>query len=206
MSLLDLASPPPERPFLVRGPVCLRTPEPADFAEWTRLREESRRHLTAWEPDWRDEDMTPRAFRLRLRAYRREMRRGAALPLFVVRRADNSLIGGVTLSNIRFGASRSASMGYWIGKPFIRRGYARAAISAVLDHAFSTLGLNRVEAACQPENLASRNLLESLCFINEGMARDYLFINGAWRDHLLFAIIACDHVRRRQDGEAAGIR
>lgn len=206
MSLLDLASPPPERPFLVQGPVCLRTPELADFAAWAKLREDSRKHLTAWEPDWRDEEMTSRAFRLRLRAYRREMRRRAGLPLFIVRRADNALIGGVTLSNIRYGASRSASIGYWIGKPFIRKGYARAAISAVLAHAFSTLGLNRVEAACQPENLASRNLLESLCFTNEGVARDYLFINSAWRDHLLFAIIASDYLRRDRPGDATEIR
>lgn len=206
MSLLDLASPPPERPFLVQGPVRLRTPETTDFAAWAKLREDSRKHLTAWEPDWRSEDVTLRAFRLRLRAYGLEMRRRAGLPLFVFRRADNTLVGGVTLSHIRYGASRSASIGYWIGQPFIRKGYARAAISAVLDHAFTTLGLNRVEAACQPENLASRKLLESLGFTQEGVARDYLFINGAWRDHLLFAITASDHLRSNRRGVADEIR
>lgn len=203
MSLLDLASPPPQTPTLVYGAVQLRPPEVRDFAAWAALREASRQHLTAWEPDWRDDEMTAAAFRRRIRAYRREMRRGALLPLLIFRRSDEALIGGVTLTNIRLGASRSASIGYWIGKPFVRNGYARSAIFAMLDHAFLTLGLNRVEAACQPENLASRNLLESVGFRNEGVARDYLFINGDWRDHLLFAMTASEFMRKR-GAEGAG--
>lgn len=197
MSLLDLAGLLPQSPILVSGPVRLRAPEVEDFPDWTALREASRRHLTAWEPDWRVDDMTAKAFRTRIRVWRREMRQGSALPLLIVRRSDDALIGGVTLANIRLGASRSASIGYWIGKPFVRNGYARAAISAVLEHAFTTLGLNRLEAACQPENIASRTLLETVGFINEGIARDYLFINGDWRDHLLFAITAAEFTHRR---------
>lgn len=197
MSLLDLAGLLPQSPILVSGPVRLRAPEVEDFPAWTALRETSRRHLTAWEPDWRDDEMTAKAFRARLRAWRREKRQGGAVPLLIIRRSDDALIGGVTLTNIRLGASRSASIGYWIGKPFVRNGYARAAISAVLEHAFTTLGLNRLEAACQPENVASRTLLENVGFVNEGIARDYLFINGGWRDHLLFAITAGEFAQRR---------
>ena len=192
MSLLDLARMPPLSPVLDGGEVRLRAPSFDDYSAWAALREESRRHLTAWEPDWSDEDVTAKAFRMRVKAYRREMRRGNALPLFIVRHSDNALIGGVTLTNIRLGASRSASIGYWVGAAFVRQGYARAAIAAMLRHAFGTMELNRIEAACQPENIASRTLLERLGFQNEGVARDYLFINGAWRDHLLYALTAAD--------------
>lgn len=198
MSLLDLSGLQSQSPILVHGPVRLRPPEFEDFLEWRALREASRRHLTAWEPDWRAEDVTMKAFRARVRAYRRDMRRGSTLPLLVFRRSDGAMIGGVTVSNIRLGASRSATIGYWVGKPYIRNGYARAAISAVLDHGFAILGLNRFEAACQPENIASRTLLDAVGFAQEGMARDYLFINGEWRDHLLYAITANEFMQRRQ--------
>lgn len=193
MSLLDLGSPPPQAPTLVADPVWLRPVQLGDFAAWTQLREESRAHLIAWEPAWRPEEMTQSAFRRRVRAYWREMRRGGVLPFLIFRRGDNALVGGVTLSNIRYGASRSAVIGYWIGAPFLRRGLARAGIRAVLRHAFETMQLNRVEAACQPENEPSRRLLESIGFQREGRARGYLRINGDWRDHLLFAMTAADY-------------
>lgn len=190
MLLPDFASQPPPVPTLVRDPVWLRPARFSDHEAWRDLRETSREHLTQWEPAWRDEEATREAFRARVKAYWRETRRGAALPLFVFRRGDSALVGGVTLSNIRYGASRSAGMGYWIGAPFIRQGYGLAAIDAVLGHAFETMGLNRVEAACQPENTPSIALLRRAGFAEEGRARDYLKINDRWRDHLLFALTA----------------
>lgn len=192
MSLLDLAAPPPDSPTLVRDPVWLRPLRYRDHPAWTALREESREHLVVWEPAWSAEEMTEPSFRRRVRAYWREMRRGAALPLLVFRRGDDALLGGVNLTNIRYGASRAATVGYWIGAPYLRQGYGRAALLAVLEHAFETMGLNRVEAACQPENAASISLLENVGFRQEGLARDYLRINDVWRDHLLYALISAD--------------
>lgn len=195
MSFLDLAVRPPPAPTLAFDSVRLRPAALDDFAVWAALREESRLHLTAWEPAWRPEDMTLSAFRQRLKGYARDTRRGVSLPLLIVRRADDALVGGVSLTNIRYGASRSAGLGYWIGAPFVRRGYARAALGAVLAHAFTEMALNRVEAACQPANRASRKLLAAAGFAEEGYAKAYLHINGAWRDHLLFALTAADFRR-----------
>lgn len=180
-------------PLLERGPVMLRPAELGDYASWLMLRRESRRHLTRWEPDWREEDVTLDAFRLRLRAYERQHRSRAGLSLYVFLRGSGDLIGGVTLSDIRYHSSWSATIGYWIGERFLRHGYGLAAVGAVLDHAFGELRLNRIEAACQPGNVASRALLAKAGFREEGFARDYLFINGAWRDHLLFARTARDY-------------
>jgi ribosomal-protein-alanine N-acetyltransferase len=188
MVFLDLASRPPQTPVLHWSPIWLRPTQFSDFAAWRVLRDQSRDHLTAWEPALAPGDMTPEAFRRRVRAQWREIGRGTAAPFVILREADDALVGAITLSNIRYGASRSASLGYWIGAPFTRRGYARAALAATLDHAFRALNLNRVEAACQPENLASRRLLEATAFVLEGRARRYLRINNFWRDHLLFAI------------------
>lgn len=179
-------------PILVRDPILLRAGRSSDYEQWAALREQSRPHLVKWEEDWAPHELAPVFFKRRLKLSDREMRRGSTLPLFIFRRSDELLLGGATLSNIRYGPSRSAHLGYWIGAPHTRRGYGAAAVRALLDHAFDTLELNRVEAACQPENDASRTLLERLGFKKEGLARSYLKINGAWRDHMIFAFTAED--------------
>lgn len=193
MFRLEIGKQVPRSPVLERGPVVLRAALPADFDEWRNLRETSRAHLTRWEPDWRDQDVSSDAFRARLRLYERQQRAGAGLALYVRLKAGDRLVGGVTLSDIRAHASRSGTIGYWIGAPFLGKGYGFAAVMAMIEHGFDVLRLNRIEAACQPGNAASRALLAKAGFREEGFARDYLFINGAWRDHLLFAITARDY-------------
>ncbi|MEM9846004.1 MAG: GNAT family protein, partial [Pseudomonadota bacterium] len=59
-------------------------------------------------------------------------------------------------------------------------------------HGFTELDLSRIEAACLPENLASRGVLEKSGFKYEGVAQSYLQINGRWRNHLLFANLRFD--------------
>ena len=195
MSLLsfDFGRVAPKPPLIGAGAIYLRAPEIEDHGAWARLREASRVHLTRWEPDWKNEDATPDAFRLRLKSYDRQFRAHAGAAFHVFERDGDRLVGGVTLSDIRRHAAQSATIGYWIGAAFLRRGYGLAAVRAALGYAFDDLGLNRVEAACQPGNAASRALLLKAGFTEEGHARDYLFINGAWRDHVLFARLARDH-------------
>ncbi len=180
-------------PILEHGAVSLRAAEPADYGAWLALRQESRAHLTRWEPDWRDQDVTAEAFRARIRNYERQHRSRVGLSLYAYIKATGDLVGGVTLSDIRFQSSHSATIGYWIGERFLRRGHGLAAVEAVVAHAFLEMRLNRVEAACQPGNLASKTLLSKAGFREEGFVRDYLFINGSWRDHLLFALTARDY-------------
>ncbi|MEL7487190.1 MAG: GNAT family protein [Pseudomonadota bacterium] len=191
MALLDFTSD-AASPTLIADAVVLRRPRNAHFEAWRALRERSRDHLTRWEPDWTEEEASQTVFKEKIKAYHRAARRGVAAPFFIFLREDDTLIGGANLLNIMRGASQSAALGYWVGEDHTRRGYGTSAVRAVLDFAFSTLGLNRVEAACQPENAASRALLGGLGFREEGCARHYLHINGAWRDHLIFAMIAAD--------------
>lgn len=192
MAFIDIGLTQPSGPVLENGPVRLRPAVMNDYWAWAKLREESRAHLTEWEQDWTAEEVTAQAFRLRVKAYWREMKQGRAAPFLVFRRTDDALLGGVTLSHVRYGASCSASVGYWIGVDHLRKGYGTAAMEAALHHAFDRMGLHRVEAACQPANAASKALLLKTGFSKEGYARDYLNINGLWRDHLLFAIRASD--------------
>jgi [ribosomal protein S5]-alanine N-acetyltransferase len=177
-------------PILVCDPVYLRTPVLSDHKAWAALREESRAHLIEWEQDWAPEDLSVSSYRRRLRLFERDAKYASGLSLFLFRREDRVLIGGLTLTNIRYGAARAATLGYWIGAPYIRRGYGAAALEAFLPHAIDSLDLNRIEAACQPGNTASQRLLSAAGFDCEGSARDYLKINGYWCDHDLYAITA----------------
>lgn len=180
-------------PVIEHQGVRLRAAELSDYPAWSALRRDSRAHLTRWEPDWSDQEMTLDAFRLRLKSYDRQHRAGAGLALYVFDAAAGVLVGGLTLTDIRHHASQSATIGYWIGETHLRRGFGLRAVEAALHHGFGEMGLNRIEAACQPGNAASRALLKKAGFVEEGYARDYLYINGAWRDHLLFARTARDY-------------
>ena len=179
-------------PVLQGQTVTLRYPQMSDYPQWSALRGNSRAFLSPWEPTWAADELTRTAFRRRLRRYQREIRNDVAYPFFVFRKADGVLMGGCTLTNVRRGVTQSAAIGYWIGAPYARQGHMYAALRAVQPFVFELLGLHRLEAACIPENEASRNLLLKVGFREEGRARRYLQINGEWRDHILFALLEDD--------------
>jgi [ribosomal protein S5]-alanine N-acetyltransferase len=179
-------------PAIMGNGVLLRAPQMSDYAEWASLRDVSRDFLTPWEPTWPADDLTRAAFRRRIKRYTEDQRGDLAYPFFIVRRSDEVLVGGLTLSNIRRGCAQAGSLGYWMGAPYANRGHMTAAVSALIPFAFGTLRLHRIEAACIPSNAASVRLLERTGFRREGFARQYLCIDGVWQDHLLFARLRGD--------------
>ncbi len=174
---------------LERNRVYLRFPVQRDWRNWAALRAESRDFLAPWEPTWAYDALTRGAFRRRLKMYKAEMRQGVTYSFLIFRRVDDVLLGGITLSNLRRGVAQSATLGYWIGLPHGNQGYMTESLAALLEFAFSRIGLHRVEAACLPANEASRRLLLRSGFREEGYAREYLRISGRWQDHQLFAIL-----------------
>jgi ribosomal-protein-alanine N-acetyltransferase len=170
----------------------LRLPRHADYRLWATLRQQSREFLTPWEPTWADDHLTRKSFTARVYWAQRSVNQGSAVPLFILRRTDDALLGAITLDNIRRGPAQSATLGYWIGLPFVRQGYMREAIDAASHFAFRALDLSRLEAACLPENVASRGVLEKSGFKYEGVAQSYLQINGRWRNHVLYANLRHD--------------
>ena len=176
----------------------LRPPIHNDFSPWSALRRDSEDFLTKWEPSWAEDHLTRRAFTNRVYWANRAIGNGSAVPLFLIRRKDQMLVGAITLDNIRRGPAQAGTLGYWIGEPFARRGYMGEAIAAVVHYAFDRLDLSRIEAACLPENQASRGLLEKSGFKYEGVAQSYLQIDGRWRTHVLYAALRSDR-RGRTD-------
>jgi [ribosomal protein S5]-alanine N-acetyltransferase len=180
---------------LIGEGVYLRHPDTRDYLPWAAVRQASREFLTPWEPTWPADELTRPSFRDKLRRYAEDIRDGRAYPFFIFRAEDDQLVGGITLSQVRRGAAHAGTIGYWVGEPYQRRGYVIAAVRAVARFCFDDLALHRVEAACQPDNDPSHKLLLQVGFTEEGRARSYLKINGGWRDHILFAMVAGDPIK-----------
>ncbi|MFC4667412.1 GNAT family N-acetyltransferase [Seohaeicola nanhaiensis] len=178
----------------------LRPPLHGDFRAWAALRSDSADFLKPWEPSWAADHLTRRAFTNRVYWAQRSVTNGSAVPLFLIRRSDDALVGAITLDNIRRGPAQSGTLGYWTGQPFARQGFMREAIGALVHHAYTKLDLSRIEAACLPENAASRGLLEIAGFKYEGVAQSYLQIAGRWRTHVLYAALRSDRRGRTETG------
>ena len=178
----------------------LRQPVMTDYRNWAELRERSADALIPWEPMWAPDHLSRKGFSNRVYWAQRSVNNGTAVPLFLIRREDQALVGAVTLDNIRRGPAQTGTLGYWTGLPYQRQGYMREAILAVVHFAFGRLDLSRLEAACLPENTASRNLLERCTFKYEGVAQSYLQINGRWRNHVLYAALRSDRRGRSTAG------
>ena len=125
---------------------------------------------------------------------RQDWRDDQGYAFFLHRNDDGALVGGMTLTNVRRGVAQTVSLGYWMGQRFAGKGYMSAAVRTIIPYAFGALGLRRVEAACVPHNAASVGLLERVGFSREGVARQYLCINGTWMDHALYAFVQGDRL------------
>lgn len=198
--MFSIAAIRPQTPAIRGDGLLLRTPQQSDYAAWRQVRWESRKFLTPFEPRWSETDLSVRNFTARVRRSRRESLEGSEHAFFVFTQTGRhtALVGGLTLSNIRRRAFQNVTLGYWMGENFAGKGIMTRAVALVLPFVFDTLDLHRIEAACLPDNMASRRVLVSNGFHPIGIAEHYLQINGAWRDHMLFALT------REQYDELAG--
>lgn len=105
---------------------------------------------------------------------------------------SNKVVGVINISEIVAGAFQSAYLGYYGMVDFARTGLMTEALRAAADYAFSDLGLHRLEANIQPGNIASIALVRRVGFKQEGFSPRYLRINGEWRDHERWALLADD--------------
>jgi [ribosomal protein S5]-alanine N-acetyltransferase len=173
------------------GSVQLHPLRRRDAAEWSQLRLANEEWLAPWEPTsavpWGPRH-TPPAYRAMRRVVARRARLGLTVPFAL--RVEGRLAGQVTLDNIVRGAMRSAHLGYWIDRAVAGQGLATLAVALVCDHAFGAVGLHRVQADIRPENVRSQRLVERLGFRQEGLLRRYLDIDGDWRDHLSYSLLA----------------
>lgn len=180
----------PSKPILKTERLLLRPPAKSDWQEWAALREQSREYLIPWEPYWGPNHLSERSYRQRFIA---KAKGEVSQSFFLFQRDGGQLLGGVTISNIRYGVAQMASFGYWLGQPHIGQGYMTEGLNRLVTYLFDDMYLHRIEAACIPNNMGSRRLLEKLGFREEGHVKQYLKINGKWCDHVLYGLLREDH-------------
>ena len=112
--------------------------------------------------------------------------------LLLCRRGDDAIVGFFNLSQIFRGPFLNAYLGYAVGQRYADQGYMSEGIELLLRHAFDNLKLHRLEANIQPGNAASIALAKGAGFRLEGFSPRYLKIDGHWRDHERWAIVAED--------------
>nr|WP_246372523.1 GNAT family protein [Gordonia humi] len=171
------------------GLVTLRPVKMRDAADWSRLRIRNQNELLPWEPtgagQW-ERRHQPSMWAPLFSVLKSEAKHGVMLP-FVIE-LDGEYAGQLTIGNIQRGAVRDAWIGYWVDRDHTGKGVAAAAAALGVDHCFGPVGLHRLEATVQPENLASQAVLRRIGFREEGLLKRYMDVNSRWRDHLLFGL------------------
>jgi len=159
-------------PHLLGQPVSLRPVRVSDARMWREIRVRNASWLRPWEPT---NPETP--------LYR------SSLGPWVVT-YGGEFVGQLTVGSITWGSARSGQVGYWIDEAYAGHGIIPTTLAMAVDHCFGVIGLHRLEASIRPENQASRRVVEKLGFREEGIRVRQLHINGAWRDHVCYALTA----------------
>ncbi|ASK66818.1 RimJ/RimL family protein N-acetyltransferase [Brachybacterium avium] len=179
------------------GELMLRPLRRRDRGAFERLRERNARWLRPWDATDPEHGARPMDFRLLRRWNQEQARLGLALPLVIT--VQGRLAGQITAGPIQYGALRSAVLGYWISHDEAGRGVVPRAAALVIDHLFAELGMHRIEVTVRPENVASLRVVEKLHLRPEGLRRSAIHVDGAWRDHQVFALTA-EEVATGDDG------
>lgn len=174
---------------LAAGSVLLRPPRLRDGRAWSEIRLRNEAWLNKWEPSsphsWAERNAVS-AWPPLVSALRKAGRSGTMLPFVIT--YGGRLVGQVNVSNVVHGVLRSCTVGYWVDATVAGRGIVPTAVALTIDHCFAGVGMHRVEVDIRPENTASLRVVEKLGLRREGYYERFLDIDGAWRDHIAFAV------------------
>lgn len=171
----------------------------SDFRSFVALERENEEFLAPWVPTPPPDRFERKRFLRQLKHARRAARQGTFFRFGIFRSADEAILGNASVSGIHYGALWNCYVGYWIGERYNGQGFMTEALCLLFDFLFTDLRLHRAQLAIMPRNAASRRVVEKLGLREEGIARRYLKIAGAWEDHIRYAILAEEYVERCDD-------
>ena len=170
---------------LTHGDVTLRLLRVRDSKVLERLILGNREWLRPWEAT---NPVGPNSFDIKAmaRGLVRQLDNQSGLPCLIEYRGE--VVGQLNVANILYGSVSSAVIGYWVVPEVAGKGVTPTAVALISDYLFNVVGLHRIEIDIRPENVASLRVVEKLGFRYEGLKQRYIHINGAWRDHYIFAL------------------
>jgi ribosomal-protein-alanine N-acetyltransferase len=178
-------------PLLKTDRLVLRLPEPADVPAIVRYYSRNAEHFAPTDPPRPTAFLTPTFWYDQVRQARREQEAEMTLRLVLFRRmpgqdrGETEVVGTANFTQIVRGPLQACYLGYGLDRQAEGQGLMTEGLQAAIAHVFGTLGLHRIMANHLPDNARSAAVLQRLGFTVEGVAREYLFIRGAWRDHVL---------------------
>ena len=173
--------------WLTAGDLTLRPLAYRDARAWRSARRRNAVWLKPWDATVPPgTDARPSSFRSLVWRLNRQARRDLTYPFAID--VDGRFVGQVTVNNVVRGSAQFASVGYWLDREYAGRGIMPRAVAMVIDHCFFTAGLHRIEIAIRPENSNSLRVVEKLGIREVGYAPRFLHIDGAWRDHRIYAV------------------
>lgn len=171
----------------------LRTFVETDANALAQLLQNNKFFWSIYEPLHRDEYYSEQTQRQKIIEGLRLSQENREFSFGIFDRQTQQLIGHISLYAIKRLPYSSAFVGYSMDQHYAGRGIATEAVALVLEFAFRTLNIHRIEAYVAPENVASVRVLEKSEFVREGLLRELLFINGHWVDHYMYAILQRDY-------------
>ncbi|MGB3311469.1 MAG: GNAT family N-acetyltransferase [Nodosilinea sp.] len=178
------------QPKLTTQRLLLRLGRPDDIPTILQYYQINRAYLEPFEPQRPANFYTHEFWQTVLASRESDFRYGSAVKLLIFLQADpKPLIGTINLNTIVRGALYGATLGYGLSAQHQGQGYMTEAGQRLIAYAFDELNLHRLMANYLPHNHRSANVLKRLGFQIEGIARDYLFINGQWQDHVMTSLI-----------------
>jgi ribosomal-protein-alanine N-acetyltransferase len=170
---------------LTHGDVTLRLLRQRDSKALERLILGNREWLRPWEAT---NPLGPNSFDIKamVRGLIRQLDDQSGLPCVI--EFEGEIVGQLNVANILYGSVSSAVVGYWLVPEVAGKGVTPTAVALMTDYLFNVVGLHRTEIDIRPENIASLRVVEKLGFRYEGLKERYIHINGAWRDHYIFAL------------------
>lgn len=171
--------------FSIKGArINLKVLTPENSEEVLNYYIRNKEHLKSFEPSREESFYTLEIQRNILIENYKQFLNGTSLNLGIYK--ENTFIGKVQLSNIVYGVFRSAFVGYSMDESHQGKGYMKEALMLLLDYAFEEMEIHRIEASTLVDNTKSQGVLKTCGFKELGINKEYLFINGAWRDHITF--------------------
>ncbi len=182
----------PALPTLNTERLTLTIGGPEDATGMVRFLRENRAHLAPWDPPHPEGFETLEFWLRQMALSRRDFTEGRSARFIIRARGGDPrgpILGRCNFSNVIRGPLGTCFLGYSLDHRVEGRGYMTEALGAAIDYAFEGFKLHRIQANYIPTNERSGRVLRRLGFTIEGYARDYLFIDGAWRDHILTALV-----------------
>ncbi len=178
-----------EMPLIETDRLILRMGQVEDIPAILKFRSENSDHFQKWDPKYPPGFLTETYWRKKIADNLTEFTNDQSLRLFTfLKSAPDHIVANVNFSNFVRGAGQMCHIGYGVAENMQNQGLGAEAVAAAIDYAFKQINMHRIMANYRPENERSKNLLKKLGFTIEGNARQYLLIDGEWRDHVLTSL------------------